>query len=60
VLAIAAAKLRMKPGDINVPVISELKMVRMRATSKAWRNPNNTRVVRVTMLASPNRNPGMG
>jgi hypothetical protein len=35
VLAMAAEKLRMKPGDINVPMIRELKMVRMRATSRA-------------------------
>ena len=60
VLTTAPDKLNMKVGDINVPMINELNRARSTAISRAYRKPNTTSAVSVSILANPNRSPGIG
>lgn len=60
VLMTAPEKLNINPGDMNVPVIKELRMVRRMVISRAYLNPSMTMAVKVRILASPSRSPGTG
>ena len=53
-------KLKIKPGDIKLPIIKELKIVRNIVISKAQTNPKLTKAIKVIMLACPKRNTGIG
>ena len=59
-LTTAAKKLRMKVGDIKVPITKALSMVRRMAIARAALKPRVTKATRVSMFASPRRSPGMG
>jgi hypothetical protein len=60
VLMIPPEKLKMKVGDIKVPIIKELNRVRRIVTSMAHLQPIVTNVINVITLANPNFNPGIG
>jgi hypothetical protein len=59
-LTTAAKKLRMKVGDMKVPIMKALRMVRRIDISRAALKPRVTRATRVSMFANPRRRPGMG
>jgi hypothetical protein len=59
-LMAAPEKLRIKVGDIKVPIIKELNMVRRMAISRADKKPRLTKAIKPTMLANPRRSPGIG
>jgi hypothetical protein len=56
----APEKLKMKVGDIKVPIMKELNIVRKMAICRAYLKPRVTKATKVNMLASPRRSPGMG
>ena len=53
-------KLKIKAGDIKVPIMNELNKVRRMVSSKAYLNPSVTNAINVITLAKPRRSPGMG
>ena len=60
VLMTAPEKLKMKVGDIKVPIMKELNIVRKMAICRAYLKPRVTKATKVNMLASPRRSPGTG
>ena len=60
VLITAPEKLKINPGDMNVPVINELRIVRRIVISMAYLKPSITMAVIVRILANPSRRPGIG